>query len=179
MEREDERKKVNMTLKPRWVHPLNFREQDKQLLDASLDTAEREHTDFTNLIRRALQEYVALHSRKAIPRLDEYIKDPTFEALPPITKLLTPKELEEWSDENLLLVAKYVRSRRMELDCELEEGVPGVSLVEERPCQQLGLRSLQVGLHWRLTAAEKAVLLLVTKSFLPRVNSKRASASDT
>ncbi len=46
-----------MALKPRWVHPLNFREQDKQLLDASLETAEKERIDFTSLCRRALEEY--------------------------------------------------------------------------------------------------------------------------
>jgi hypothetical protein len=109
-----------LKLKPRWVHPLNFREQDKQLLDASLGIAQREHTDLTNLIRKALQEYVVLHSEKTAPLLDEFIKDPTFKALPSITQLLTPKELGEWSDDTLLLVAKYLRSRRMELDCELK-----------------------------------------------------------
>ncbi len=108
-----------MTLKPRWVHPLNFREQDKQLLDASLDIAQRERMDLTNLIRRALSEYITLHSEKLFAKLDEYIRFPSFKALPPITKLLTPKELGEWSDETLLLVARYLRSRRMELDCEL------------------------------------------------------------
>src|SRR5271157_1563802 len=91
---------LKLKLKPRWVHPLNFREQDKQLLDASLVIVQREHTDFTNLIRKALQEYVALHSEKAGPRLDEFIVDPTFKALPPITRLLTSKELGEWNDEN-------------------------------------------------------------------------------
>jgi len=88
-------------------------------LDASLVIVQLEHTDLTNLIRKALHEYVALHSEKAGPRLDEFIKDPTFKALPPITRLLTPKELGEWSDETLLLVARYLRSRRMEVDSEL------------------------------------------------------------
>ena len=114
------KRETALKLKPRWVHPLNFREQDKQLLDESLGIAQREHTDLTNLIRKALLEYVALHSEKTVPRLDEFIKDPTFKALPPITKLLTPKELGEWSDDTLLLVARYLRSRRMELDCELK-----------------------------------------------------------
>jgi hypothetical protein len=67
-----------------------------------------------------IQHTIALHSEKAGPRLDEYIKDPTFKALPPITKLLTPNELREWSDDTLLLIARYLRSRRMELDCELK-----------------------------------------------------------
>jgi hypothetical protein len=82
-----------MALKPRWVHPLNFREQDKQLLDASLETAEKERIDFTSLCRRALQEYVDLHFMKndGISKLDEYFKDPKFKALPSITRLLTPK----------------------------------------------------------------------------------------
>jgi hypothetical protein len=105
-----------LKLKPRWVHPLNFREQDKQLLDASLRIAQQEHTDLTNLIRKALSEYVAVHSKKTMPRLDEYINDPTFKSLPSIAGLLTPKELVEWSDETVLLVARYVKSRRMELD---------------------------------------------------------------
>lgn len=106
----------------RWTHPQNFRSQDKSLLDASLDIAQRERTDLTNVIRKALQEYVAHHSEKerSVSKLDEFIKDPTFKALPPITRLLTPKELGEWSDETLLLVARYLRSRRMELDCELK-----------------------------------------------------------
>ena len=111
---------MSLRLKPRWVHPLNFREQDKQLLDASLGIAQREQIDLTNMIRKALSEYVALHSEKMVPRLDEFIVDPTFKALPPITQLVTPKELEEWSDETLLLVARCLRSRRMELDCELK-----------------------------------------------------------
>ena len=111
---------LKLKLKPRWVHPLNFREQDKQLLDACLGIAQREHTDLTNLIRKALSEYAALHPEKTVPRLDEFIKDPSFKAFPPITRLLTPKELGEWSDDALLLVAKCIRSRRMELDCELK-----------------------------------------------------------
>jgi len=90
-------------------------------LDASLVIVQLEHTDLTNLIRKALHEYVALHSEKAGPRLDEFIKDPTFKALPPITKLLTPQELREWTDETLLLIARYLRSRKMELDCELRK----------------------------------------------------------
>ncbi len=69
-----------MTLKPRWVHPLNFREQDKQLLDASLDIAQRKRMDLTNLIRRALSEYITLHSEKLVPKLDEYIKDPIVQS---------------------------------------------------------------------------------------------------
>jgi hypothetical protein len=123
LEREDEEREMalKLRLKPRWVHPLNFREQDKQLLDASLDIAQREHTDLTNLIRESLKEYVTLHSeRNKSPRIDEYIQDPTLKALPPITKLLTPNELEEWSDETLLLTARYVKARRMELDSELK-----------------------------------------------------------
>ena len=112
-----------MALKPRWVHPLNFREQDKQLLDASIETAEKERIDFTSLCRRALQEYVDLHFERddCIPKLDEYLKDPSFKALPPITRLFTPEELGEWSDETLLLVAKNVRARKMELDSELKK----------------------------------------------------------
>ena len=104
----------------RWTHPQNFRSQDKALLDASLDIAQRERTDLTNVIRKALQEYVALHSEKVGSRLDEFIKDPMFRALPPITRLLTPKELGEWSDESLLMVARNVKARKMELDGELK-----------------------------------------------------------
>ena len=114
---------MHMALKPRWVHPLNFREQDKQLLDASIETAEKERIDFTSLCRRALQEYVDLHFEKddCIPKLDEYLRDPSFKALPSITRLFTPKELGGWSDETLLLVAKNVRARKMELDSELKK----------------------------------------------------------
>jgi hypothetical protein len=115
---------VNSRMGPkfRWTHPQNFRSQDKALLDASLDIAQRERTDLTNVIRRALQEYVAHHSEREMsdPRLDEFIKDPMFKALPSISRILTPKELGEWGDESLLLVARNVRARKMELDGELK-----------------------------------------------------------
>ena len=45
-----------MTLKPRWVHPLNFREQDKAIMDAAILLARREGSDLTNVIRDALKD---------------------------------------------------------------------------------------------------------------------------
>ncbi len=80
-----------------------------------------------------MKNTVDLHSTKDddISKLDEYFKDPKFKALPPITRLLTPKELGEWSDETLLLVARNVRARKMELDGELRKRrLPAVSMVE-------------------------------------------------
>ena len=96
------------------MHPLNFRQEDKPLLDASLCLAEGEHSNLTNVIRHALQEYVSTHSRKDdAPALDEFMKDPTYKALPPVTKLLSPEDLRDWSDETLLLFARNIRARRM------------------------------------------------------------------
>jgi hypothetical protein len=48
---------LRMALKPRWVHPLNFREQDKEVMDAAVFLAKREGSDLTNVIRQALKEY--------------------------------------------------------------------------------------------------------------------------
>lgn len=110
-----------METKFRWTHPQNFRSQDKAILDASLAIAQREHTDLTNLIRTALREYVEQHAEETVPKLDEYIRDPTYKALPPITKILTPSELKEWSNDSLLLVARHLRSRKMELDAEIRK----------------------------------------------------------
>lgn len=111
-----------MTIKPRWVHPLNFREQDKPVLDQAMELAKREGTDLTNVIRRALQEYVqrttAVSSSSA--KMDAFLQDGEYRAYPQYTKVLTPEELKEWSDPDLLAFAKFTRSRKQEIHAELK-----------------------------------------------------------
>jgi hypothetical protein len=106
-----------MTLKPRWVHPLNFREQDKAVLEASILLARREGSDLTNVIRDALKEYTAEKLREdPSQKLDSFISDI---GLSSFKKLLTPDELKVWRDAEVLDLAKLVRARKQELEMEL------------------------------------------------------------
>jgi len=111
-----------LTLKPRWVHPLNFREQDKVVLDQALELAKREGSDLTNVIRKALQEYTQRMSANnaSLTKMDVFLTDVEYRAYPQYTKVLTPEELEEWSDSDLLTFAKFTRSRKQEIQAELQ-----------------------------------------------------------
>jgi hypothetical protein len=65
---------LGMTLKPRWVHPLNFREQDKTIMDAAILLAQREGSDLTNVIRDALKMYTAAKLQDQVvilPKVDQ------------------------------------------------------------------------------------------------------------
>ncbi|MDA4130932.1 MAG: hypothetical protein OK457_09190, partial [Thaumarchaeota archaeon] len=104
-------------LKPRWIHPLNFREQDKEIMDAAILLAKREGSDLTNVIRDALKEYTASKLREdAGQKLDSFISDI---GLSSYKKLLSPEELKIWRDAEVLDLAKSVRARKQELEFEL------------------------------------------------------------
>jgi hypothetical protein len=106
-----------MALKARWVHPLNFREQDKAVLEASILLARREGSDLTNVIRDALKAYTATKLREdPSQKLDSFISDI---GLSSFEKLLTPDELKVWHDVEVLDLAKTVRARKQELELEL------------------------------------------------------------
>jgi hypothetical protein len=109
---------LRMPLKARWVHPLNFREQDKAILDAAVFLARREGSDLTNVIREALKEYTSTKLLKEQgQKLDLFIGDPTFTS--PVDKLLTRDELKAWHDSDVLHFARLIRARKEELDFEL------------------------------------------------------------
>jgi len=104
---------------PHWTVPVNFRAQDRSVLDAALNIAKNEGSDVTSVFRTALSEFVG---RKNLqhegPKLDKFIRDSVMPE-PIFNKVLTPKILGLWSESDLLSAAKKVRSRKWELDCEL------------------------------------------------------------
>jgi hypothetical protein len=67
-------------IKPRWLHPQNFRGEDREILQAALDIAERDKTDLTGIIRTALAEYVKKAQQRPgkNSKLDEFLKDSQF-----------------------------------------------------------------------------------------------------
>jgi hypothetical protein len=108
---------LRMTLKPRWVHPLNFREQDKGIMDAALLLAKRQGSDLTHVIREALKEYTSSRLREdAGQKLDSFITDTGGYSY---KKLLTLNELKNWRDVEILDLAKLLRARKQELEFEL------------------------------------------------------------
>src|SRR5437899_2040749 len=93
---------LGMTLKPRWVHLLNFREEDKAMLDAAIVLARRDGSDLTHVIRDALKEYTAAKLRgEAGQKLDSFI-DGVGSSSSSFKKLLSPKELKGWSDVEII-----------------------------------------------------------------------------
>jgi hypothetical protein len=107
-----------LALKPRWVHPLNFREQDKAIMDAAVLLARREGSDLTNVIRDALKSYTESKMREdGSQKLDSFLRDV---GLSSIKKLLTPQELKVLCDAAVLDLAKSIRARKEELQVELE-----------------------------------------------------------
>ncbi|MDA4129205.1 MAG: hypothetical protein OK457_00390, partial [Thaumarchaeota archaeon] len=94
---------LSLTLKPRWVHPLNFREQDKEIMDAAILLARREGSDLTNLIREALKEYTTKFQYEKGQKLDQFICDLGLTS--PVNKVLTRDELKVWLDPDLINLA--------------------------------------------------------------------------
>jgi len=108
-----------MALKPRYVHPLNFRAEDKEVLDAALLIAKNEDSDLTNVIRTALKIYIASKvGASGVRRIDDFL-DNSVSSDPMYNRLLTPKELGPWPINNLLDFAKHLKSRKEEIDGEL------------------------------------------------------------
>jgi len=107
-----------MTIKPRWVHPLNFRAEDKGVLDAAIQVAKKEDRSLTNVIRDALRAYTdAKLQGDANEKLDRFVDEPC----PQFRRQLSPEELKSWIDAEVLDTAKLVRARKQELEFELRK----------------------------------------------------------
>jgi hypothetical protein len=108
-----------MAPQPHWTIPVNFRVQDKSVLDAALNIAKIEGKDITSVFRAALLEFI---ERNALQtggrRMDEFL-DISEMSKPVYNRILTPQELVSWSESSLLDAAKLIRSRKDELDAEL------------------------------------------------------------
>ena len=96
-----------LTVKARWVHPLNFREEDRPVLDLLEVIAKKEESDLTNVIRKALREFTQRECAKPpSSSMDDFIRDPGFKALPPFSHILRPEELKSWTNEEILHLSK-------------------------------------------------------------------------
>jgi len=104
---------------PRWTIPVNFRAQDKSILDAALSIAKKQDSDLTSVIRTALKVYTTTKMETSgIQKIDDFL-DNSVSSDPIYNRLLTPKELSHWPDNNLLDFARHLKSRRQEVDAEL------------------------------------------------------------
>lgn len=110
---------VDLHLKPRFVHPLNFRLEDKPILDQAIEIAKREGTNLTEVVRIALAEYTSRIGTKSTAKMDEFLKDSSYRAFPEFSRILKPEELGTWTDAEVLMLAKMTRSRKQELHMEL------------------------------------------------------------
>ncbi|HXQ93377.1 MAG TPA: hypothetical protein VN739_10265 [Nitrososphaerales archaeon] len=109
---------TGLTLKPRWVHPLNFREEDKAVLDAAVLVAKNEGSNLTNVIRDALRVYTDQKLQGDVnQKLDKFVN----ESYPHYRKMLTPEELSEWADADILDFARLIRARKQEIEFELKK----------------------------------------------------------
>jgi len=101
--------------------PVNFRPQDKSVLDAALQIAKAEGTNITSVFRAALTEFVGRNSlRTGSQKMDEFL-DKSEMSNPVYNRILTPQQLEHWSESSLLNAAKLIRSRKDELNAELRK----------------------------------------------------------
>jgi len=111
-----------MAPQPRWTIPVNIRQQDKPILDAAFVIAKTEGINITNVFRNALTEYVRVRQKAskhgASERMDNYLGLSSF-GLVVHSNLLTPEDLRQWTDADVLTVAKQVRARKQELESEL------------------------------------------------------------
>ncbi|MDA4130036.1 MAG: hypothetical protein OK457_04645 [Thaumarchaeota archaeon] len=111
-----------MTLKPRYVLPLNFRGEDKPLLDQIVLLAKKEDESITSVVRSALNEF-AQRRRTALEqggmhKIEEFCS-PVAQFS--VNEMLTPSDLKVWEDDEVLAAAKRVRSRKQELEAELKK----------------------------------------------------------
>ena len=112
-----------MPIRPRWTLPINFRQEDKSILDAAVALADADRIQITSLVRNALADYVKTRlggeGVAGMKKMDDYFSSTSFGPIPPF-KILTPKELKLWNDSDLLAAARQVRSRKQELEGELK-----------------------------------------------------------
>jgi len=106
-----------MALKPRYTVAINFREQDRPLLDAAIQIAKDEASDLTGIMREALQQFTKLKLNSGSIKLDEFLN---FHEVDPVFRdVLSPTELKGWADNDLLHFAKTLRGRKQEIESEL------------------------------------------------------------
>jgi hypothetical protein len=110
-----------MVLKPRWVVPLNFRSEDKPLLDNVMFLAKKGDLNVTDIIREALLDYTRnkldLYEASGTHKMDEFVGSNFMKDS--LAGILTPKELKTWQDTDVLNYAKKVRARKQEMELEL------------------------------------------------------------
>ena len=109
-----------MTVEPRYTLVVNIRSKDKPILDAAQKIAMKEGCDMTTVVRTALSEYVIAKSSNEGQKLDSFL-DRTETDSPIYNKVLTPRELANWSEASLLDTAKRIRARQQELDSALRK----------------------------------------------------------
>lgn len=107
----------------RYCHSVNFRESDQVLLQDALTVAESERIDFTSLVRRAIGEYVATKKKEANNgngKIDQYVEETKNSIAHAIDMVLKQNDLEEWSDQDLLVFARKLRARTEEVGAALK-----------------------------------------------------------
>ena len=110
-----------MVLKPRWVVPLNFRWEDKPLLDNAIFLAKKEECKITDIMREALVEYTRrklnLCEAGVTHKIDEFVVPNSKVEV--FANILTRDELKTWQDNDVLMFAKMIRARKQELEAEI------------------------------------------------------------
>jgi hypothetical protein len=108
-----------VTLKPRWTHPLNFRLEDKAVLDAAILIGRNEGNSLTGVIRTALKEYVSSKLGQApLIKIDDFFDGPINSSYD-YKRILGPKDLETLTDQSVLHMARLIRARKEELESDL------------------------------------------------------------
>jgi len=101
------------------VHPVNFRQEDKAVLDAAILIGKDEGSSLTGVIRTALKEYVSSKVRQApLIKIDDFF-DGSINSSEDYKQILDPKELEALTDESVLYMARLIRARKEELEYDL------------------------------------------------------------
>jgi len=111
-------------VKARFTFPLNFRDSDREILEALEQIAKRNETNLTTIIRGALKEYALGKSGKIADtiKIDSFFGDNvTIDKLPAFQKVNSPEMFRQISDSELLTFAKMIRSRKQETEGELRK----------------------------------------------------------
>ena len=110
-----------MAIKPRYVFPLNFRAEDKVILDEAIRISEERRVDLTSIMREALKRFTEAEGEKSIsPKMDDFLGYSLRNGMDPAyRKVLTPADLKVIIDSDVLRFAKLVRGRKQELEAEL------------------------------------------------------------
>ena len=113
-----------MAPKPRYVLPLNFRAEDKPLLDQIVLLAKNEDANITTVVRSALSEFAerrqTMKKQGETHKIEEFCPS-NFDAKSSLHDVLTPAELKGWEEGELLKMARRIRGRKQEIDFELRK----------------------------------------------------------